>query len=174
MSNDRRGRYFARDASLSARIQALSIPEPNTGCVLWLGSLLHNGYGQLYAPETKERRAHRVAYELAKGPIPTGLHLDHKCRVRSCVNPEHLEPVTSRVNTLRGQGVTAENARRTRCKNGHPLDGDNLHIDRKGARRCRRCHADKQLAYVRRHQRTAERVRAEVRTRTTSEGEASR
>lgn len=169
-----RGPYFAREASVAERIEALSIPEPNTGCRLWLGSLLHNGYGQFFAPGVKERRAHRAAYEAARGPIPAGLHLDHRCRVRSCVEVTHLEPVTSRENTLRGQGLTAANARKTVCDKGHPLAGDNLHVDKRGARRCRRCHADHQNAYLsRRHQRLAARLAADS-TPPTNQTEASR
>lgn len=73
------------------------------------------------------------------GPIPEGMDLDHTCRNRGCVNPEHLEPVTTQVNTLRGIGPTAENARKTHCKHGHPLEGDNLYVDPEGKRKCRAC-----------------------------------
>ncbi len=65
------------------------------------------------------------------GQIPSGLTLDHLCRVRNCVNPAHLEPVTHRENTLRGDGVTAINARKTSCHRGHPFAGENLYVLRK-------------------------------------------
>lgn len=78
------------------RFDSLISPEPNTGCWLWLGTLSDNGYG-IYA----HRRAHRIAFEQMKGGIPPGLDLDHLCRVRCCVNPEHLEPVTRKENCRR-------------------------------------------------------------------------
>jgi hypothetical protein len=85
----------------------LITPLPWTGCWLWDGRRFsRNGYGRVWH-DGKERQAHRVTYELLVGPIPQGLILDHlpKCRVRCCVNPDHLEPVTHRTNTLRGEAV---------------------------------------------------------------------
>src|ERR1019366_4519713 len=78
------------------------LPEPNTGCWLWTGGLNRGGYGQFMTPPCTV--AHRVAYELFVGPIPEGLQLDHLCRVRSCVNPQHLEPVSQQENIRRGLG----------------------------------------------------------------------
>lgn len=78
------------------------------GCWLWTRSLNRNGYGRFAL--TGGRRwvvAHRYAYEALVGPIPAGLLLDHRCRVRHCCNPYHTEPVTVRKNTLRGEGPTA-------------------------------------------------------------------
>ena len=90
--------------------------------------------------------AHRVAYELQVGPIPVGLQLDHLCRVRSCVNPAHLEPVTSAENTRRGL-----RAMKTHCPQGHPYAGENLLIRPTGQRRCRTCHlAGKRAGYLKR------------------------
>ena len=86
--------------------------------------------------------AHRVSYEALVGPIPKDLCIDHLCRVRNCVNPAHLEPVTVRENILRGNGPTAVNARKAFCKRGHPLFGENLYRKvRNGwpARECRAC-----------------------------------
>lgn len=73
-------------------------------CWLWQASLDGKGYGQINGGRTPTRmmRAHRVAYELVIGPIPDGLDLDHLCRTPRCVNPDHLEPVTRRENTARG------------------------------------------------------------------------
>lgn len=76
-----------------------------SGCWLWLGAINSDGYGRMRDPRTSYGRmmqAHRFFYEQVRSPIPEGLQLDHLCRVRRCVNPEHLEPVTSRENVRRG------------------------------------------------------------------------
>ena len=92
-------------------------------CWRWRGATLKGGYGRFSVPGQKTLLAHRVAYEACIGPIPIGLHLDHLCRVRNCVNPCHLEPVTQKENTLRGDTFPAANLRKTECPFGHPLDG---------------------------------------------------
>lgn len=104
------------------------------GCWLWLAGKNNQGYGHFNASP-----AHRVAYEWLVGPIPEGAHLDHLCRVKPCVNPAHLEPVSCRENIMRGCGVAAVNAQKTHCPKGHPLDGDNLALVR-GERRCLTCY----------------------------------
>jgi hypothetical protein len=77
--------------------------EPKLGeCWVWLSRLNRNGYGRLKW-EGRDLMAHRLSYEVHVGPIPDGLVLDHLCRVRCCVNPSHLEPVTVQVNTPRGE-----------------------------------------------------------------------
>jgi hypothetical protein len=103
-------------------------------CWPWLGPLTADGYGKA-VKDRKPVRAHRLAYELLKGPIPAGLTIDHLCRNRRCVNPDHMEPVTNRVNVLRGIGPTAVRARQTVCIRGHALDG----IDHRGYRFCKEC-----------------------------------
>lgn len=120
------------DARLPEHVVRYISPEPNSGCWLWDGAVCNKGYGV-----TTRFRAHRVVYSAIVGEIPKGLVLDHKCRVRSCCNPDHLEPVTSRENVLRGIGVAAQNARKLICDNGHPLD--DVYIDPKGHRYCRAC-----------------------------------
>ena len=85
---------------MAEKIAALSTPEPNTGCWLWLGALNDRGYGRV-KQVSRFRRAHIVSWELQRGPVPDGLCIDHLCRVKSCVNPDHMEPVTKRENTLR-------------------------------------------------------------------------
>lgn len=116
------------------------------GCWHWRASLLASGYGTVHAFGAT-RRAHRVAYELFVGPIPDGLHLDHLCRNKGCVNPDHREPVTSRENTLRGDTIAAANAAKTHCADGHPFDARNTRIrkDRPGNRECVACERERGL-----------------------------
>ena len=109
-------------------------------CWVWTGGLNGVGYGQFYVggPGTGKAYAHRWSYEFHIGPIPDGLHLDHLCRNRACVNPWHLEPVSVRENLLRGEGPSALHAVKTHCPAGHPYSGENLRVTN-GARHCREC-----------------------------------
>ena len=110
------------------------------GCWLWLGATNRDGYGPTKPKGDKLRVAHRVIYEMLVGPIPDGLQLDHLCRVRPCVNPEHLEPVTCRENLLRTEGDgPGTKARQTHCKHGHPFDTENTGSDPRGGRFCKAC-----------------------------------
>ena len=106
-------------------------------CWLWTSTLSSKNYGQ-FKLDGKMQYAHRVAYKMLVGPIPKGLTIDHLCRVRNCVNPKHLEPVTQRENTLRGNSPTAINAQKTHCINGHELSENNLYKSSPG-RRCITC-----------------------------------
>jgi len=114
--------------------------NPNE-CWPWLGAKGKEGYGRVHRGDRRMVLAHRVAYELAVGPVPHGLELDHVkargCTRRDCVNPAHLEPVTRRVNLLRGDTITASNAAKTVCKRGHTFD----HV-RQGKRYCSTCETD--------------------------------
>lgn len=95
------------------RFEDKYMPEPNSGCWLWLASLRANGYGQVGrgGRGSGMELAHRAAYNLYVGPIPDGLVLDHLCRVRACVNPAHLEPVTNTENLRRGDHPNMVKAR---------------------------------------------------------------
>lgn len=98
-------------------------------CWLFARPLKMGGYTQLYyrvKGKTISQQAHRVMYENIVGSIPEGLVLDHLCKMRHCINPDHLEPVTQRENIMRGEGFAAKFARQTHCLNGHLLTPDNI------------------------------------------------
>jgi hypothetical protein len=119
------------------------------GCWIWLGPQMLSGYG-VFAYGKKcgwKKAAHRMAYELVIGPIPAGLQLDHLCRNRQCVNPKHLEPVTVRINVLRGVGITALNARKTHCPRHHPYSRGNTYRTSSGKRVCRTCNRLRKRAH---------------------------
>jgi hypothetical protein len=111
-------------------------------CWLWVAST-RNGYGQFSVGPRHRRKmayAHRLAFEATRGAIPSGHQIDHLCRTPRCVNPNHLEAVTPRVNTMRGKSPSARHARKTHCPQGHPYEGDNLYVDpNNGWRQCQQC-----------------------------------
>ena len=114
----------------------------NDGCWEWTGATNGRGYGTIRKGRAVDGMvyAHRVMYEELIGPIPDDLEIDHLCRNRSCVNPEHLEPVTAQENVLRGDTIAAHNVAKTHCPSGHPYSGDNLYVYPSGDRRCMACH----------------------------------
>ena len=128
-------------ASRPERFWARVVKSPNPyECWEWTGATNRDGYGILwnqgssgYAP------AHRIAYELLVGTIPNDAVIDHLCRNRRCVNPDHLQPVSIGTNVLRGVGVTATNARKTHCKHGHEFTPENTYVDKQGGRQCKTC-----------------------------------
>ena len=131
---------------LLERFNNFVAPEPISGCWLWMGYDNGPGYGMISIERGEEQLAHRVSYELFRGAIPPGLDVDHLCRVRCCVNPDHLEPVTRSVNLRRGVGPKLARERqlaKTHCPKGHPYSGDNLKVyvgaGRTPERRCRIC-----------------------------------
>jgi hypothetical protein len=136
-----RGRGPGRKRLIDRIMEKIS-PEPNSGCWLWKGAATSAGYGEIHVPGRGGRLAHRFLYEMLRGPIPDGLQLDHLCRVRCCVNPDHLEPVTCRDNLRRSPLVArmrGESQRnKTHCPAGHPYDATNTYWYR-NRRNCREC-----------------------------------
>lgn len=130
----------------------------DNGCWIWTGAIVANGYGS-FGMNNGSQLAHRVAYELLVGPIPDGMEMDHLCRVRRCVNPEHLEPVTKYENYKRGDApgiLVGWNARKTHCKNGHEYVEGSYSVNEKGWRRCLICQRDYQNARRARHRGVSE------------------
>lgn len=126
--------------------------DKQESCWLWTASLSHNGYGQFSVtrPDGRSRtlKAHRYAYELLVGPIPDGAVIDHLCRVRHCVNPDHLDPVEEPENRLRALRVQRQRMSEavagdlvTHCLYGHPFDEANTYRPPNGRqeRKCRTC-----------------------------------
>ena len=119
----------------------------DSGCWLWVGCKNKNGYGLFKNDNNKTITAHRTSYEHWNGVIPKGLVMDHLCRVRHCVNPDHLEAVTQRENCRRGnlghgyhaKGKNNGNGRKTHCPKGHIYDEKNTYINKKNHRICRKC-----------------------------------
>lgn len=116
--------------------------EKTEACWLWVGCVHPGGYGKFFVRKVQSRTilvyAHRWSYEHFIGPIPDGLEVDHLCRVRHCVNPDHLEPVTKAENVARVPKSAYGNRRgcfEVVCKRGHPRSEDNLTPDR----HCRIC-----------------------------------
>lgn len=96
------------------------------------------GYGAFHYID-RDYAAHIVSYLLFVGDVPNGMELDHQCRNRTCVNPEHLKPMTHQENVRIGEGHAGVNARKTHCNRGHEFDYWNTYIRLNGNRRCRKC-----------------------------------
>ena len=111
-----------------------SYVEKTDSCWLWRGAATGRGYGNC-SMFGRSQSAHRVAYELLVGPIPEGLTIDHLCRVKTCVNPAHMEPVTNRENIQRARGGNDA------CVHGHPYTAENMIPRNDGSTyKCRTCH----------------------------------
>ena len=145
--------------SVAARFWEKVMPEPNSGCWLWTGCLTSAGYSQLMTGSKKLRTArieygHRISYEMHFGPIPEGLHVDHKCQLPCCVNPQHLQILdpNEHKNVTFGRlpvdPRTTKCAAKTHCPEGHELSGRNLILfgPRKSFKACRKCRVAKQQA----------------------------
>lgn len=118
--------------------------EPNSGCWLWTGYINQDGYGRV-SINKRLVMAHRTTF----GTVPHGMELDHKCRVRSCCNPAHLDAVPHAENVKRGRVGKANKERaaaRTHCRNGHEFTAENTRFAKDGARTCRQCHANTERA----------------------------
>lgn len=111
------------------------------GCWLW-PSQTKDGYGQFFL-NGKNIYAHRISYELHVGPIPSGLQIDHLCKVRNCINPAHLEAVTLQENVRRSKAISVLNKLKTHCPAGHPYDKTNTTTQKLKngltGRKCRIC-----------------------------------
>lgn len=148
------GARSPKGTPLHERIAARLATAPDIAmlwtCWEWQGHL-QDGYGRTWPPREMpdESLVHRIVYRLVYGEIPEGLTIDHRCRNRACCNPLHLEAVTGAVNTMRGRSPWANNARKTHCRQGHPLSGDNLRMEG-NSRRCKTCAADARRRYVER------------------------
>lgn len=136
------GLYAARAAAI---VERHAMPEPNSGCWLWMGSVGSNGYGKTAIGSRKDgtRRdvlAHQITWVLNRGPIPPGLELDHRrCRNKICVNPDHLVLCTDVENVKQPDGPAGLQMAKTHCPKGHPLTDGNLYIDPYGWRHCMTC-----------------------------------
>lgn len=109
----------------------------DTPCHVWTGAIDRRGYGKFWW-NGKTVKTHRLAFELKVRSLDTTEKLDHLCRVRGCCNTIHLEPVSNKVNTLRGESPAAKHARKTHCPQGHAYDTANTMIY-SGKRYCRAC-----------------------------------
>lgn len=116
-------------------------PEPNTGCWLWVAHVSRDGYGRFGIGRTAHE-AHRVSYKLFNGEIHSDLCVDHMCRVRSCVNPDHLRLLTRAENT---RNQVSANSLKEICKNGHELPLQ------QGRRVCKPCQAKASQRYRERY-----------------------
>lgn len=147
-----------RRKNLSVEERLFSRVEKTETCWLWVGCKGSNGYAVSAHAGRWRGCVHRWFYEHYKGEIPEGLVIDHLCRVRHCVNPDHLEAVTFKENVMRGVGVSVKMAEKTHCDYGHPLEGENLKLYKGVERRCRICLRRRDNEY---HERKRQRQLAE-------------
>ena len=136
---DGKGRWGGR--SIADRIDA------SGDCWEWIGGTVSTGYGRV-SVKGKHQLVHRVVWEALVGPIPDGLQIDHLCRNRICCNPDHLEPVSSLVNSQRGESW-AHHYKKTHCVNRHAFTVENTYHPphRTNSRECRACRAERSRRY---------------------------
>lgn len=125
-----------------------SVPGLVGPCHIFRGAKIGNGYGNVgYGGGKKSVLVHRYVWERDVGPIPPGLEIDHRCRVRACCNVKHLRVVTHKVNTTENSdSVGAKNKVKTHCPRGHEFTPRNTRINTAGSRVCRPCHRDRENA----------------------------
>lgn len=116
---------------------------PETGCWIWMKTVTHDGYARLGGSDRdRNKQVHRLMYEQVIGPIPEGLQVDHRCNVRCCVNPYHLDAVTPKENQRRARlrrGGAKIGSPVKICKHGHAFDAENTHVRADGRRECKAC-----------------------------------
>lgn len=134
------GRNQTCGMTVRERFDSFVMPEPNTGCWLWMGTITGQPYKYpFFWNGQKVVKAHRWIFEQTHGPIPADLVIDHICRVTVCVNPYHLRAVSQRDNVLCGFAPAALQHRRTHCIHGHEFNSANTYIHPKGRRQCKPC-----------------------------------
>ena len=137
-------RPFERFRDKIAELRCGPMPTP---CWIWGGGLSGKGYASFWG-NGHRGYGHRWAYEFLRGPVASGLEIDHLCRVHACVNPFHMEAVTRRTNQRRGNSVSGINHRKKACIRGHPFSPQNVMVKKRG-HDCKVCHRDRERARVR-------------------------
>ncbi len=157
MTPERYDRYIA-----SVRLQ--------DGCWIWTGPISPQGYGSMSLGWHNAQGAHRVAVKIDGREIPDGLVVDHLCRNRACVSPQHLDVVTHQVNIARGTAPSALRVDADLCLHGHPFNEENTYRNKQGHRFCRACRRERMRAD---YARNPEKYRARSRANTQAKKERS-
>lgn len=131
--------------STQSRFESKYKIDSKTGCWNWVAGLQEGGYGQFSSKETG--LAHRYSYILYTGPIPKGTQIDHLCFNRKCVNPNHMEAVSPRLNVLRSNNIASKNFYKTKCWRGHDFSVDNTYRAPTGNRHCKSCRKINKTTY---------------------------